>query len=121
VTGYIAGDALYAIYAEHPEYEYAVLVRAKEKGDIVKKAYPEVRIVLGGLDDAKVLEEEAAKADIVLRMFLVSGGTIKADILQMQQTPRITRERQRQLQLDWLKGTRQAALVTGCTQEAQVS
>jgi hypothetical protein len=33
----------------------------------VKKAFPNVRIVLGGNDDSDVLKEEAAKADVVLR------------------------------------------------------
>ena len=67
MTGYIAGDALYALHSEHPDYEYACLVRTQEKAEAVKKAFPNVRIVLGGLDDSVVLEEEAAKADIVLR------------------------------------------------------
>lgn len=68
VTGYIAGDAFYALNKAHPDYEYAALVRTQDKADIVKKAYPSVRIVLGGLDDYDLLKEEAAKADIVLRM-----------------------------------------------------
>ncbi len=76
MTGYIAGDALHVLYTEHPDYEYASLVRSKEKGDAVKKAYPNVRIVLGGLDDSKILEEEAAKADIVLRMLLLFLSSI---------------------------------------------
>jgi N-acetyl-gamma-glutamylphosphate reductase len=67
VTGYIAGDALYALHYAHPDYEYAALVRTREKGNIVQKAYPNVRVVLGGLDDAEILKTEAAKADIVLR------------------------------------------------------
>ena len=67
MTGYIAGDALYVLSKAHPEYEYAALIRTKEKADVVQKAYPSVRIVLGGLDDAAILEEESAKADIVLR------------------------------------------------------
>ena len=67
VTGYIAGDALFALNKKHPDYEYAALVRTQEKADIVKKAYPNIRIVLGGLDDSDILKEEAAKADIVLR------------------------------------------------------
>ena len=70
VTGYIAGDALHALYSEHPEYEYACLIRSKDKAEQVKKAFPNVRIVLGGLDDSALLEEEASKADIVLRMSL---------------------------------------------------
>ena len=67
VTGYIAGDALYVLSKAHPEYEYAALVRSKDKADIVQKAYPSVRIVLGGLDDAETLRAECARADIVLR------------------------------------------------------
>lgn len=67
VTGYIAGDALFAIYSEHPDYEYVCLVRTEQKGEQVKKAFPNARIVLGDLDNSALLEEEAAKADIVLR------------------------------------------------------
>ena len=67
MTGYIAGDALYELYKKHPDYEYAVLVRTQEKADIVEKAFPNVRIVLGGNDDSEILKEEAAKADVVLR------------------------------------------------------
>jgi len=66
VTGYIAGDALYALNQKHPDYEYSALVRTQEKADIVKKAFPNVRIVLGGNDDSELLKEEAAKADVVL-------------------------------------------------------
>ena len=67
VTGYIAGDALYALNQKHPDYEYSALVRTQEKADIVKKAFPNIRIVLGGNDDSDLLKEEAAKADVVLR------------------------------------------------------
>lgn len=67
MTGYIAGDALYALNQKHPDYEYAVLVRTQDKADIVKKSFPNVRIVLGGNDDSDIIKEEAAKADIVLR------------------------------------------------------
>lgn len=67
MTGYIAGDALYALNEKHPDYEYSALVRTQEKADIVKKAFPKVRIVLGGNDDSELLKEEAAKADVVLR------------------------------------------------------
>jgi hypothetical protein len=68
VTGYIAGDAFHNLYQEHPDYDYRVLVRTKEKADAVKKVYPSAEIVLGDLDSSSLLEEEAAKADIVLRM-----------------------------------------------------
>lgn len=68
-TGYIAGDALYVLNKAHPEYEYTALVRSQEKADKVRAAYPKINIVLGGLDDSSLLEEEAAKADVVLRRF----------------------------------------------------
>jgi hypothetical protein len=42
-------------------------VRTQDKADQVKKAYPNVHIVLGDLDNSKVLEEEAAKANVVIR------------------------------------------------------
>lgn len=76
VTGYIAGDALYALHQKHPDYEYAALVRTQDKADIVKKAYPNVRIVLGGLDDSDLLKEEAAKADVVLRMPSITNTSL---------------------------------------------
>jgi nucleoside-diphosphate-sugar epimerase len=67
VTGYIAGDCLCALSRAHPEYEISALVRSQDKADIVSKAYPSVRIVLGGLDDSDLLKQEAARADIILR------------------------------------------------------
>jgi len=66
VTGYIAGDALFAIYSKHPEFEYTALVRTEEKAAQVREAYPAVRLVLGDLDNADLLNQEASKADIVL-------------------------------------------------------
>ncbi|KAI8936749.1 hypothetical protein NX059_007136 [Plenodomus lindquistii] len=65
-TGYIGGDTLFALYDKHPEYEYTALVRTEEKAKPVKDAFPKIRIVLGDLDDSKVLEEEAARADVVI-------------------------------------------------------
>lgn len=41
-------------------------MRTQEKADKVKAAYPNVRIVLGDLDNSEILEAEARKADIVL-------------------------------------------------------
>ncbi|KAJ5290922.1 hypothetical protein N7478_000173 [Penicillium angulare] len=66
VTGYIAGDALATLYAQHPDFSYSALVRSTEKADQVKAAYPNIRIVLGDLDDSALLEKESAAADIVL-------------------------------------------------------
>lgn len=67
-TGYIGGDVLHALNQAHPNYEITCMIRTKEKADTVTKAYPNVRVVLGDNDDSKLLEDEAAKADIVIRM-----------------------------------------------------
>ncbi len=66
-TGYIGGDIFYQLYKAHPEYEYVLLVRNEERGRPVVEEYPKVRIVYGSLDDADVIEKEAAAADIVIR------------------------------------------------------
>ncbi|PNS20981.1 hypothetical protein CAC42_3318 [Sphaceloma murrayae] len=66
VSGYIAGDALHNLYQEHPDYEYTALLRTEQKAQAVRKAFPNIRIVIGDLDSAELIKEEAAKADIVL-------------------------------------------------------
>lgn len=66
-TGYIGGDALYALQKAHPEYQYTALVRNSDRGVPVAAAFPSVRLVYGTLDDSKLLEEESSKADIVIR------------------------------------------------------
>lgn len=70
-TGYIGGDALYALYAAHPEYDYTASVRNSDKGAAVAARYPSVRLVYGDNDSSALLEEEASKADIVIRRFLI--------------------------------------------------
>jgi uncharacterized protein YbjT (DUF2867 family) len=65
-TGYIGGDTLFALYEKHSDYEIAALVRTEEKAKSVTEAFPKVRIVIGDLDDSNILEDEAAKADIVI-------------------------------------------------------
>ena len=53
----------------HPEYEISALVRNSDKGVKIASQYSKVKLVYGTLDDAEVLEDEAKKADLVLRMF----------------------------------------------------
>ena len=66
-TGYIGGDALCHLVEKHPEYEIASLVRNSGKGAQVASQYASVRLVYGDLDSERTLEEEAKRADIVLR------------------------------------------------------
>ncbi|KAH7114275.1 hypothetical protein B0J11DRAFT_131428 [Dendryphion nanum] len=65
-TGYIGGDTLHALYNKHPEYTYTALARTSAKGKTITDAFPNVRIAIGDLDNAQVLEKEAAEADIVI-------------------------------------------------------
>lgn len=53
------------------QYEVAALVRNSDKGAQIASQYPTIRLVYGGLDSAETLEEEARKADIVLRGYLM--------------------------------------------------
>ncbi|KAL2255415.1 hypothetical protein VTK26DRAFT_3425 [Humicola hyalothermophila] len=69
VTGYIGGDAFYALYEAHPDFHYTLLVRSKDREEPVRKKYPDsknVRIVYPGEAGSltSVLEEEAKNADI---------------------------------------------------------
>ncbi|KAJ6015283.1 hypothetical protein N7540_009874 [Penicillium herquei] len=66
ITGYIAGDALATLVALYPDFTYSTLVRSPEKAEQVKAKYPNIRIVLGDLEDSALLEKESAAADIVL-------------------------------------------------------
>lgn len=66
VTGYIGGDALYAIAHAHPEYDITCLVRNSDKGALVAKDYASFKLVYGDLDKVDLIEEESKKADIVL-------------------------------------------------------
>ncbi|KAJ5185787.1 hypothetical protein N7491_006342 [Penicillium cf. griseofulvum] len=65
VTGYIGGDFLYAIHQAHPDWEYSILIRSKDKGAQVASQYPSARIVYGDLDSLDIIEEEVKNADIV--------------------------------------------------------
>lgn len=66
-TGYVGGDALYALVQAHSDYDITCLVRTSDKGAQVASQYSNVKLVYGDLDDTSLLEQEAQKADIVLR------------------------------------------------------
>lgn len=65
-TGYIGGDALYALVQAHSDYDITCLVRSSDKGAQIASQYSNVKLVYGDLDNADLLEREAQKADIVL-------------------------------------------------------
>lgn len=51
----------------HPEYSITALIRDPQKAELVTKAFPKVRTVIGDLDDGDLLENEVSKVSIVLR------------------------------------------------------
>lgn len=68
-TGYVGGDALYALQKAHPEHEYTALVRNSDSGAQIASVFPKVRLVYGTLDDSDLLEEESAMADVIIRKY----------------------------------------------------
>ena len=86
-TGYIGGDALYALNKKFPDFEYTALVRNSDSGAKVDAEYPKMRLVYGTLEDSDLLEAESARADIVLRTYspysqlLFCGGDSKLTML----------------------------------------
>jgi uncharacterized protein YbjT (DUF2867 family) len=67
ITGYIGGEGFYALHQVHPDWQYSALVRNKDKAAQVTSKFPNVRIVLGDLGSADIIEEEVKNADIVFR------------------------------------------------------
>lgn len=70
MTGYIAGDAVFAINEAHPDIDFTFLIRTEDNAAIVRKAYPRSRVIIGELDHYDLLEEESARADVVLRQLI---------------------------------------------------
>ncbi|KAL4881756.1 hypothetical protein BJY04DRAFT_217823 [Aspergillus karnatakaensis] len=66
ITGYIGGDAFHVLEKAHPDHEFSALIRTEEKAKYVKDLYPNVRAVIGDLEDSEKIEKEAAWADVVL-------------------------------------------------------
>jgi len=59
-TGYIGGDALYAVANAYPDLEITALVRNSDKGAKVAAQYPKTRLVYGTLDSTELLTTEAS-------------------------------------------------------------
>ncbi|EED19806.1 nucleoside-diphosphate-sugar epimerase, putative [Talaromyces stipitatus ATCC 10500] len=80
-TGYIGGEALYAISKKHPDFSISALVRDTTKNQRIKAAFSNVRIVNGELDDFELLKREAANADIVVHTADASDHVIAAQAI----------------------------------------
>ncbi|KAJ9607137.1 hypothetical protein H2200_008209 [Cladophialophora chaetospira] len=67
-SGLVGGEALHQIASQPSEHQMSCLVRDAEKGSIIKKAYPDVRIVEGDLDSIDIIRKEAKDADVVFHL-----------------------------------------------------
>lgn len=66
-SGYVGGQTAATLIAAHPEYDVTALVRNQEQAAKLKTVWPKITTRIGTLDDDSILQEEAAKADVVLR------------------------------------------------------
>jgi Trk K+ transport system NAD-binding subunit len=55
------------VHKAQPDWEISVLIRDRQKAKQIQEAYPDVKIVLGSLDDAEIIKNAASTADIVIR------------------------------------------------------
>ncbi|CAO2649260.1 Nn.00g066450.m01.CDS01 [Neocucurbitaria sp. VM-36] len=90
-TGYIGGDALYAIANTYPDLEITALVRSSDKGAKVAAQYPKIRLVYGNLDSTDLITTEASNADIVVHTancdHVGAANAIVAGLAQSQKKP----------------------------------
>lgn len=68
-SGYIGGDFLHQLLESHPEYKVRALLRDAAKGAAVTRAFAQVEVVSGSLDDVNIIAQEAKGADVVVRKF----------------------------------------------------
>lgn len=75
--GFLGGAILALLKLERPQLALSVLVRKPEQAEVLRSigAQP----VLGSLDDADLLQAQAAKSDIVRAFFLLPRGGCGAD------------------------------------------
>lgn len=72
-TGFIGGDALYAVQHAQPSWELTVLVRDEDKAAEIEKTFPNVKFAFGSLDEYDVIKDAAAQSDIVIRKNIQFG------------------------------------------------
>lgn len=87
----------------------------EEKGKPVKAAFPKVRLVIGDLDSSEILEDEASKADVVIRRLHASLRILQnLTLSQIQQMLRTMSPQQKPLPKASHLVTRKRSRVSGC-------
>ncbi|KAF4974551.1 hypothetical protein FZEAL_8575 [Fusarium zealandicum] len=78
-TGYIGGQVLHQLAGSHPEYAITALIRDSQAAERIADAFPQIKTVVGDLDDSDLIEQEASQASIVLTYWVqVSGASLLA-------------------------------------------
>lgn len=65
-SGYVGGQILKELARSHPTFSVTALVRDSQVADRISRLYPKTQTVIGSLDDADLVENEASKASIIL-------------------------------------------------------
>jgi NAD(P)-dependent dehydrogenase (short-subunit alcohol dehydrogenase family) len=73
-SGYLGGNTIARIVKKHSDWDVVVLVRTEEEKEKINAAWPNAQVVLGALDDAETLSDEASKAKAGGRKFWIYGG-----------------------------------------------
>ncbi|TVY45739.1 hypothetical protein LSUB1_G000403 [Lachnellula subtilissima] len=89
-TGYVGGDVLHTLLQSHPTWETNItcLYRTPSSINKLTTTYPAIKTIQGTLESTQILEDEAAKADIVLHFassdHVPAAEAIKAGLLKGQ-------------------------------------
>lgn len=78
-SGYVGGDALYALLEAHPDWEENItcLLRDRTQGAAFRLKWPKLNLFYATLDDETAIKEEVKKNNLVLH-FAVSSDHIAA-------------------------------------------
>jgi uncharacterized protein YbjT (DUF2867 family) len=68
-SGYLGGNTISRLVKKHPVWDVVVLVRSEEQEKKINAAWPDAQVLVGDLDDAETLRDEASKANLVLSRF----------------------------------------------------
>lgn len=66
IAGFIGSSMVSRLVEKHPDYKIIGLVRNDEQMKLVKARWSHVETIIGTLDTAEILIEQASKADVVI-------------------------------------------------------
>lgn len=65
-TGYIGGEVLSQILSQFPSDSITALIRSQEKSDILTDKFPQIKSVIGTLDNLDEIKTQCEEADIII-------------------------------------------------------